>query len=1099
MTNCGKDILVHREGTEQKQRFNEMLDPAWVKLNDFGLEEWMKFAWDFAGHIHYFSSNDNSIQGNWQDFFVAKEELTAFLKKLETGGEVTPHLALFVTFIKLLENTRKHFNRLTQRHLDFYFKKVLQLEKQPAQPDTVHVLFELAKNTVSEKIDAATALDAGKDAGGNKLIYKTSEELVANQTKVAALKNVYNDHEYKKLKAAEFADSFDGKGAGFPNKETRWWPFGYYEIPPENNKKDLREYPELTDAKIGFAVSGEILELQEGDRNIQVTLDFDSKLSKKYSAEEIASNLEIWCTGSKGWLGPLTIIGQYSGANSNPKFFSGADASDLSRLQVLFRVPKDEAAIVAYDEKIHKENFNTKFPVCRVLIQTGNEQAHDFYRDIMEKKLTEMSIDVAVRGIENLSLYNDIGAINASKPFYAFGTQPVKKSKFYVDYAELFKKKWKKLDVHIEWKNTPVDFKSWYYAYRSNKLVQFSSSSYISGIYEVLHKVLPQNPEQKTRNLDLGKNLTGNEAAGLPVFEIREMKFNTLDNFIVDGNDHFTAAVEINEREEWNTLSQLRAKSLFEGPLDDIFMLDLTVQNPETDEENIGPVRLSLNQTFLHEMYPRLYALAMSNQDQNVIVPNEPYTPFIEKITLDYHAVARIKPLGNSYKFKDFDLYHEHPFGQAPECVEAKIENKILPETEAKKLYAVPTYCQGGELYVGLANAQPQQTVSLLLQMLEGSEDPEADSFTGKQKVEWWMLCNNEWKELDRTAVISNQTDNLLKSGIFKFKIPKEATYGNSLLPGGFMWLKARIHKKYNAVSKAIGIHAQVVAATFENNTNKLDHLNDGLPSGTISKMVVRPPRIKSLSQPYSSFGGKPTESDSAFYQRVSERLRHKNRAVTLWDYEHLVLQNFPEIYKVKCLNHSSTKIKDKRRKTTYLAPGNVVLVVIPDILNRNVFDIYKPRLSKATLNRIENYLQRLNSPLVQIVVINPEYEEVRVDLKVQFNSGFDEVYYKTVLKEDLTRLLSPWAFDNKSAIRFGQSLHKSIIIDYVEKLNYVDFVSDVKLFQKNEATGIEKEVRVAVPNSPEAILVSSKSHAVNDAENNCSTKNTEPAESCQS
>jgi hypothetical protein len=177
--------------------------------------------------------------------------------------------------------------------------------------------------------------------------------------------------------------------------------------------------------------------------------------------------------------------------------------------------------------------------------------------------------------------------------------------------------------------------------------------------------------------------------------------------------------------------------------------------------------------------------------------------------------------------------------------------------------------------------------------------------------------------------------------------------------------------------------------------------LQDGLAAETISKMLSRPAKVKSLLQPYSSFGGAPQENDAAFYRRVSERLRHKNRAITLWDYEQLVLQNFQEIHKVKCLNHTSTEMKNGKRKTSYLSPGNVVLVVIPDIVNRNVFDIYKPRVSKATLNRIQEFLQNLNSPLVKATVINPEYEEVRVDLKVQFHSGFDEVYYKTVLKKD--------------------------------------------------------------------------------------------------
>ncbi len=59
------------------------------------------------------------------------------------------------------------------------------------------------------------------------------------------------------------------------------------------------------------------------------------------------------------------------------------------------------------------------------------------------------------------------------------------------------------------------------------------------------------------------------------------------------------------------------------------------------------------------------------------------------------------------------------------------------------------------------------------------------------------------------------------------------------------------------------------------------------------------------MKQPFQSFDGKHAEVGKEFYTRVSERLRHKGRAITAWDYEHLVLDRFPGIYKVKCITHA--------------------------------------------------------------------------------------------------------------------------------------------------------------------------------------------------
>jgi hypothetical protein len=76
-------------------------------------------------------------------------------------------------------------------------------------------------------------------------------------------------------------------------------------------------------------------------------------------------------------------------------------------------------------------------------------------------------------------------------------------------------------------------------------------------------------------------------------------------------------------------------------------------------------------------------------------------------------------------------LFHEHPFGQAEEHLYLKNQLDFLVEEE-KKTFLLPDYCKGGELYIGLEEAEPTQVASLLVQVLEGSENPEAESFTEK-------------------------------------------------------------------------------------------------------------------------------------------------------------------------------------------------------------------------------------------------------------------------------------------------------------------------------------------------------------------------------
>lgn len=405
-----------------------------------------------------------------------------------------------------------------------------------------------------------------------------------------------------------------------------------------------------------------------------------------------------------------------------------------------------------------------------------------------------------------------------------------------------------------------------------------------------------------------------------------------------------------------------------------------------------------------------------------------------------------------------------------------------------------------------------RKEISLLFQILEGSENINVATFTGKQKVEWYILCDNYWKNLDKD-LLANGIDNFLKSGIIKFSIPKQATNDNTLFPANTIWVKAKMHKHYDAVCKVIDVKTQVVTAQFFDNNNNLAHLDSTLPAKTISKLITRVPQIKSVEQPFNSFDGKPLESDPSYYLRVSERLRHKNRAITLWDYEHLILQEFPNVFRVKCLNHTFISGTD----TSFLSPGKVTVVVIPDIVDKNVFDIYEPRVSTAALNSIESFINSKNSMLVSAKVINPDYEKVIIKLDVKFYPEYDENFYKKQLNEDLIKFLSPWAFDTSKQIIFGVELQRSVVIEYIENLYYVDFLSKLEMAiyidkktDKEHPKPLEdtenndKNVNLLdfqttlSPSSPKNILVSVKNHIISTKIDTCKKITQEEPEKCQ-
>ena len=117
-------------------------------------------------------------------------------------------------------------------------------------------------------------------------------------------------------------------------------------------------------------------------------------------------------------------------------------------------------------------------------------------------------------------------------------------------------------------------------------------------------------------------------------------------------------------------------------------------------------------------------------------------------------------------------------------------------------------------------------------------------------------------------------------------------------------------------------------------------------------------------------------------------------------------------------------------------------MVVVPDLRNKNFYDPLQPRVSKNTLSEVESFLEPLHSMHVNFRAINPQYEAVKFEVEVVFLSGKDPILYKQQLNSDLIAYLSPWVNDPEEGIRFGGTVHKSQVIQYIEQLNYIDYIT---------------------------------------------------------
>jgi hypothetical protein len=472
-----------------------------------------------------------------------------------------------------------------------------------------------------------------------------------------------------------------------------------------------------------------------------------------------------------------------------------------------------------------------------------------------------------------------------------------------------------------------------------------------------------------------------------------------------------------------------------------------------------GFIRLTLDSSFGHSEYMRdlsvyLIEKTADGTDTITVEPVEPYTPKIKSIYASYSAYCTndlTTATAAAFDSREISFFHIYPFGDGEQHSYLNPAENVYLLPQFKHSVEGETNSHIGEFYIGIEKLNPNEGVNILFQVMEGTTNPKIEK-PKDQHIYWAFLSDNQWIEFD-SSDYSDNTLQLVQSGIISFAIPAEATTANTILPDGYIWLRAAITEAAEAVCDLISVDAQASVATFVNNENADDFLNTALPAGTVAKLKIPDASVKKITQPYSSFGGRPKENDDHFYIRVSERLRHKARAITVWDYEHLVLEAFPEIYKVKCLNH--TQIEDGVYHE--VKPGYVSIITIPSQQNHNDANPLKPYTQQSTLTNIENFLRKRISCFVNLRACQPQFEEVRLEFSLKlFDQYKDFTFYANKLKEEITQFLSPWAFGNTSAIDFGGKIYKSVLINFIEERYYVDFITDVFMYVKVDDTSAE-------------------------------------------
>lgn len=954
-----------------------------------------------------------------------------------------PALALRIAFVTLHQKLQTRLNHFTLDFIDFYFTQVLQAKTRPVKPDQVYLVFQPGAKEREIHLPKGTEFFAGLDNNSRDIVYAADEDTVVNDAQVQQLYSLffprttlYATQNPTARPSTTLADGcWLNAVAVQPDADKklrdRFIAQPFFGANRQRTTSDGRASDSAISARLGFAIASNVLLLREGQRYISIDLTFAevprepwSKLPKILRQlpnikDSIADDkakffayfsklFQLSLTTAEGWL----AISEYK-----PAYSDTDNSVKPNCLRVGFYLPEGCPAITAYNSAVHGDPLTTSLPVVRFTLKENYLQyPYDILRYLV---LREVRIQVDVKGCHDLLLHNNIGQLSPLAPFAPFGPLPDVGSYFIVGHEETRRKQLLDLNVDIEWSGLPSNsggFTGWYRGYTQGK----DNQQFIASV-----SVLADGRWQPAAN---------DSSRHQPLFDCA-LKNGSAQ---LQSNKNLSAASVI---PFYKAQDQQQAQRPFSySPLTRAGLFKFTLQGP------LG--------AFGHREYPTLLAEVLTHNARvkhprfAKPIPNAPYTPEISALRLNYSASATLTLADTGREddpfYKD-QFFHLHPLGW-----------EVISPLRHPRLYLLPQYPDNGALYLGIAASDIQQlslffhlqnnslplAEELLFQAADAHKPGEFKqrALTPAALISWSYLSDNHWRPLHPRYILSDSTEGFMTSGIVTLTMPEKITTTNTVMPENLYWLKVSADKALTHFSDIYSVYAQAVKASWVSGTHPASEQPMQLQPDTIKRTRQTIAGITGISQIIRSSGGVPAENMAQLRTRISERLRHKHRALTPLDYEMLILEKFPQIFKVKCF----ANLRSNRHQP--ICPGHLLIIPIAHHASNSAQN-YKPCFDGHLMLAIKEFIEPLTPERVQVAVENPLYEEIQVRCAVQLKKGLHTGRHHNLLNQALCDYLSPW-HPQGNTVHFGWSISEQAIKSFIHNLDYIDHVTDFSLLR---------------------------------------------------
>lgn len=698
------------------------------------------------------------------------------------------------------------------------------------------------------------------------------------------------------------------------------------------------------------------------------------RLFKKYF--DTAFIIEL--STESGWL----EINRYDVADS--------DGENIG-LQIITSLSSEAPPIVGCVPESHGKQWDTELPILK--LKVNPETTVNVHSLLEQYCIDTVTVGVEVTGARNIVAFNNISQLDPSKPFYPFGPIPTTSSYLAISAPEPARKKIDSFKMHLHWGELPKGeegFDSHYSGYP----VKIKNSSFTANVSILNNGSWQPQLKSKIQNTKL---------------------FSTLDKRLKEHQ-----VIDVNSVEYFRPIRVDMADTELDlGLKTRNGFIKLTIASPDV--------------AFGHQIYPQqlsatLEKNAKARAKKKKNLPQAPYTPLLDKISIDYTASSTMSmssPSGSRTENSPEKIYRLHPFGT----------EKVYPNLGGGAVPFFKPFDHDGNLIIGITASKVPDTISIYFSLADDSaRNRSADNISHY----WSYLTSEGWARLKGDRIVSDGTKGFLCSGIITIEIPSDTSSSHADMPGPNFWLK--VSSNANSINFCSLQSAKTHALELTRSA-KDDAIFDATNSEWL-KLKWEPKRsisgLQSVIQLGHFFNVGKEEQRQELVTRVSERIRHRSRAINPWDYERLVLERFSFVGKALCLPNTSKLVSGAM-------PGSLLLVVTPVILKSADAISRTPRLSAVYLKEIHDYVAQLSSLFTDIEVINPIYEWVQVRCCAVFQDNAAGGFFVEKLNADIGRFLNPWE-EVGYGLNFSQRIKREDIYSHIYSLNYIKYVTDFSM-----------------------------------------------------